>query len=240
MVNALSVKLAKNCLLEWVGSEYLGFSELVSGDLISSDLASDKQILHQFVPILARQDAHTIGHCDRVAKQARFLGTYLNLSDQDIRVLIWGAYFHDIGKVTTPDHILLKRGRLSAAEFDIMRSHVIAGEQICRPLTPLLGAVLPIIRHHHERWNGSGYPDGLAGYEIPFLVQVFQLIDVYDALTSERPYKSAYSSAKSLRIMAAEADRGWYNPALMGTFSAFVRQLTGRLQSRPQPADVRF
>ncbi|MEL7510575.1 MAG: HD domain-containing phosphohydrolase, partial [Cyanobacteria bacterium J06554_3] len=203
----------------------------------SGDSVSDEQILCQLMPILARQDTHTIDHCDRVAKLVQALGTYLDLSDRDIRVLVWGAYLHDIGKVTTPDHILLKRGKLSAAEFDIMREHVIAGEQLCQPLSTL-SAVLPIIRHHHERWNGSGYPDGLAGYEIPFLVQVFQLVDIYDALTSKRPYKSAYSPAETLRIMVAEADRGWYNPVLMETFCAFVRQLTSGLQSRPQPVSV--
>lgn len=243
------IKPAKSCLLGWARSERLGFGDLVFDDLVSGDsasgdsafydLASDEQILRQVVPILARQDTDTIDHCDRVARQAQSLGTYLDLSDRDIRVLVWGAYLHDIGKITTPDHILLKRGKLSAAEFDIMRSHVIAGEQICQPLSTL-SAVLPIIRHHHERWNGSGYPDGLVGYEIPFLVQVFQLIDVYDALTSKRPYKSAYSPATSLRIMVAEADRGWYNPVLMETFCAFIRQLTGGLQSQPQAASARF
>ncbi len=103
-----------------------------------------------------------------------------------------------------------------------MRQHVSIGEKICQPLRSMQG-VIPIIRHHHERWNGSGYPDGLKEHDIPYLSQVFQIIDIYDALTSERPYKRAFSTDEALSVMLEETDSGWRNPKLMQQFADFIR-----------------
>jgi putative two-component system response regulator len=114
-------------------------------------------------------------------------GEYIQLPRTDIRNLMWGGYLHDIGKVGIPDAVLLKKGSFTPEEREIMNNHVLIGEKICKPLRSMRG-VLPIIRYHHERWDGTGYPDGLEGEEIPYLAQVFQVIDIYDALTSERPY----------------------------------------------------
>ena len=102
-----------------------------------------------------------------------------------------------------------------------MKQHVVIGEKICQPLRTMWG-VIPIIRHHHERWDGSGYPDRLVGDEIPYLAQVFQLIDIYDALTSERPYKRALTPEEALEVMAEETSKGWRNPILMQQFREFV------------------
>lgn len=140
-----------------------------------------------------------------------------------LRDLTWASYLHDIGKVGIPDAILLKAGPLTLAEQAIMRQHVFLGENICRPLRTMHG-VLPIIRHHHERWDGSGHPDGLKGDEIPWLVQIFQIIDIYDALTHERPYKPAFSVDKALAILWDEVNRGWRNPALMAQFEGFLQE----------------
>ena len=134
----------------------------------------------------------------------------------------WGGYLHDIGKVGIPDAVLLKTGKLTPQEWEIMRQHVLIGEKICQPLRTMRG-VIPIIRHHHERWDGSGYPDGLMGDEIPYLAQVFQIIDIYDALTSERPYKKALSSKEALSTLAEEVDKGWRNPKLVQQFTEFIR-----------------
>ena len=98
-----------------------------------------------------------------------------------------------------------------------MRAHPVRGEDICRPLTSLRG-VLPLIRHHHERWDGSGYPDGLRGTEIPLLARVLQVVDIYDALTNPRPYKQAYSSARALEILQEETDRGWRDKEITSLF----------------------
>ncbi len=102
-----------------------------------------------------------------------------------------------------------------------MRGHVLIGEKICQPLRSMRG-VVPIIRHHHERWDGSGYPDALKGDEIPYLAQVFQIIDIYDALTSERPYKQAYTPMEALKVMEEETNKGWRNPELMKLFADFI------------------
>jgi putative two-component system response regulator len=148
-------------------------------------------------------------------------GEYIQLSRAEIKNLMWAGYLHDIGKVGIPDAVLLKKGKFTPEEREIMNNHVLIGEQICKPLRSMRG-VIPIIRYHHERWDGSGYPDGLVEMEIPFLAQVFQIIDIYDALTSERPYKLAFPSAEALRIIAEETARGWRNPQLVAQFTEFI------------------
>ncbi len=103
-----------------------------------------------------------------------------------------------------------------------MQQHVLIGEKICQPLRTMRG-VVPIIRHHHERWDGSGYPDGLVGDQIPYLAQIFQIIDIFDALTSERPYKKAFTLEEALRILDEETAKGWRSPKLVEQFKQFVQ-----------------
>jgi putative two-component system response regulator len=104
----------------------------------------------------------------------------------------------------------------------LIRKHVLIGEEICQPLRNH-GGILPIIRHHHERWDGTGYPDGLSGEDIPYLAQIFQIIDIYDALTSDRPHKKAYSPKEALSIIGEETVKGWRNPKITTAFTAFIR-----------------
>ena len=148
---------------------------------------------HSLVRMMTQRDGHTAGHCERVALSGVALGVALRLDSASLQALYVGGYVHDIGKVGVPDSVLLKPGKLNAEEWEIMRAHPVCGEEICRPLTSLRG-VLPLIRHHHERWDGTGYPDGLRETEIPLLARVLQVVDIYDALTRPRPYKHAYSS----------------------------------------------
>ena len=148
-------------------------------------------------------------------------GADLNLSRDQRRNLQWGSYLHDIGKVGIPDSVLLKTGKLTSQEWEIMRQHVLIGERICQPLRTMRG-VIPIVLHHHERWDGSGYPYQLAGDKIPYLAQVFQMIDIYDALTSERPYKRALTPEEALKVILAETQRGWRNPELVDRFFNFI------------------
>jgi cyclic di-GMP phosphodiesterase len=157
-------------------------------------------------------------HCQRLALMATAMGLTLGLPPDEIFTLQRGGYLHDIGKVAIPDRILLKAGPLSPQEWEIMRSHAERGERICSHIRSL-SSVLPIIRHHHERWDGSGYPDRLRGEEIPLHARIVQLADIYDALTAERPYKPAYSSEEAMRILHDEAARGWRDPFLVETFS---------------------
>jgi putative two-component system response regulator len=125
---------------------------------------------------------------------------------------------HDVGKVAVPDAILLKPGRLTEEEWKIMREHPAVGERICAPLKSFR-LVTPVIRHHHEKFDGSGYPDGLRGEAIPICARVLQVVDVYDALTTERPYKKAFSSNEALQTMKEEVAKGWWDPNIFEEFA---------------------
>jgi putative two-component system response regulator len=194
---------------------------LVQQRRLNQDLDHAGQVLFSLARTVESRDPNTGDHCERLMQSGRAFGEFLHLSAPEIQNLIWASYLHDIGKIGIPDAILLKTAALTIEEQAIMQRHVLLGEQICQPLRTMQG-VLPIIRHHHERWDGSGYPDGLVGDQIPFLVQVFQMIDIYDALCHERPYKLAFSTQESLQIMQTEVERGWRNPILMQRFIEFV------------------
>ena len=163
------------------------------------------------------RDPYTEGHCERLAHLAYDLGKQLGLGEDSLVALRRGGFLHDLGKITVPDEILKKGSDLTPAEWEIMKQHPITGEMICRPLKSLR-PVLPIIRSHHEHWNGSGYPDGLAGEEIPLLARILQTVDVYDALTTERPYKRSLSHDESARVMRREAEAGLWDESLVEEF----------------------
>lgn len=194
---------------------------LVKQKLLNEDLDHAAQALFSIASAIESRDSTTGDHCDRLVRLGKAFGDYLNLSRYQIRDLMWASYLHDIGKIGIPDAVLLKKGKLTPDEWVIMKQHVLIGEKICQPLRSMQG-VIPIIRHHHERWDGSGYPDGLKGDKIPYLAQVFQIIDIYDALTSERPYKKAFSTKEALSIMLEETESGWRNPTLMKQFAEFM------------------
>lgn len=206
---------------------------LVCQKRLNDNLERAEQVLFSIAQTIERRDPNTGDHCQRLISLGQAFGAFLKLSPSKIRDLTWGSYLHDIGKVGIPDAVLLKKGKFTAEEWAIMQQHVLIGEEICKPLRTMRG-VLPIIRHHHERWDGSGYPDRLQGHEIPYLAQIFQLIDIYDALTSERPYKPALSPQEALVVMCEEVERGWRNPQLFEQFATFIRD---RGQNSSLPGD---
>ena len=150
------------------------------------------------------------------------LGERIGLNEEQIIALRRAGVVHDIGKVAVPDAILLKPGRLSENEWEVMRQHPLTGERICSPLKSFR-LVLPIIRHHHEKLNGSGYPDCLKGDMIPMTARVLQIVDIFDALTTERPYKRALSAAEALTIMEDEVKRGWWDRDLFQQFQLEIK-----------------
>lgn len=194
---------------------------LVRQKRLNEDLDHAEKALFSIARAIESRDPNTGDHCERLVKLGKAFGEYLGLSRNQVRDLMWGGYLHDIGKVGIPDAVLLKKGKLTPDEWEVMRQHVLIGEKICQPLRSMRG-VIPIIRSHHERWDGSGYPDRLKGDEIPFLAQVFQMIDIYDALTSERPYKKAFTPSEALSIMTEEANKGWRDKKLMQQFTEFI------------------
>jgi putative two-component system response regulator len=168
------------------------------------------------------------GHSDRIVKYAVQLGMSLDLPEEDLQELRIACVLHDIGKVAVPDEILLKPAALNTEETEIVRQHPAIGENICAPLKSLR-RVLPVIRHHHERMDGSGYPDGLSGHEIPLMARILQIADIYDALITVRPYRGALSSADALETLNREAGNGWLDASLVWKFS----QICGRGESFP-------
>ena len=172
------------------------------------------------------RDPYTEGHCQRLSRSGVLLGQRLHLPEESLSALRRGGYLHDIGKVGIPDAILLKPGRLTPDEWVIMRRHTVIGEDICKPLRSL-APVLPIIRSHHERWDGSGYPDGLKGEAIPLLARVLQLVDISDALRTERPYKAAFSPEAAREQMEKEGKAGLLDPSLLDVFVRAHTEIAG-------------
>ncbi|XGV96011.1 MAG: HD domain-containing phosphohydrolase [Leptolyngbya sp. BL-A-14] len=195
---------------------------LIRQKRLNEDLDHAEKVLFSIAQTVESRDPNTGDHCERLVAHGQAFGEFLGLSRIEIRDLMWGGYLHDIGKVGIPDAILLKPGKFAPEEWAVMQQHVLIGVKICQPLRTMRG-VLPIIRHHHERWDGTGYPDGLMGEQIPFLAQIFQVIDIYDALTSERPYKKAFTPIEALAILEEETARGWRNPALIERFKEFIQ-----------------
>lgn len=168
------------------------------------------------------RDPYTEGHCERLSHLASDLGGHLGLDGESLVALKRGGYLHDLGKIRVPDEILKKGALLSPEEWEVMKQHPLTGELICKPLKSLR-MVLPIIRHHHEHWNGSGYPDGLQGQEIPLLARILQVVDVYDALRTARPYKPALSHDESARTMREEARAGLWDKDLVAEFFSMLK-----------------
>jgi len=183
----------------------------------TDELERAEMVLFTLARSIEAKDPYTHGHCERLSELSAGLGKRIGLNEEEITALRRGGVVHDIGKVGVPDSILLKPGKLSDSEWMIMREHPATGEKICAPLKSFR-LVLPIIRHHHEKLNGTGYPDGLTGNAIPLLARVLQIVDVFDALTTERPYRHALSTAESFNIIEDEVKRGWWDPDLFQQF----------------------
>jgi putative two-component system response regulator len=180
------------------------------------------------------KDPTTGDHCDRLLVYAVHLGKTLKLGYEDLESLRRGAVLHDIGKVAIPDEILLAPRKLTPAEWEIMKSHAVKGADLCRNLRTAR-TTLPIIRHHHERWDGSGYPDGLRGEAIPKLARVFQTVDIFDALTSKRPYKPALTTTAALKQLELEEKQQRIEPGMVEAWMKTLQRepyLLRAIQSR--------
>src|SRR5918995_3933719 len=176
------------------------------------------------------RDSGTEGHCQRLARYATALGRSLELEEHEIAALYRGGFLHDLGKVGIPDAVLLKPHSLTRDEYEVMKQHTVIGDRLCSSLRSLRD-VRPIVRWHHERLDGSGYPDGLSGDEIPLLAQIIGVVDVFDALTSVRPYRDPLPVEQACAELQIEVDRGWKRADLVKTLGRLATQ--GRLQLDP-------
>ena len=189
----------------------------------TDDLDNAESVILSLALTIEARDRTTDGHCQRLAEYASAFGRSLGLDEGDVVALNRGGFLHDVGKVSIPDAVLLKPGRLTHEEYELMKQHTIVGDRLCGELRSLR-QVRPIVRHHHERCDGSGYPDGLRGDAIPLLAQIMGIVDVFDALTTERPYKVALPFARAEEELQREAARGWRRADLVNAFIEQVRR----------------
>jgi putative two-component system response regulator len=197
----------------------------------TDDLESAESVITSLALTIEARDRYTEGHCERLAEYSTALGAELGLSTDDLSALQWGGILHDVGKIGVSDTVLLKPASLTMTEFQAMKLHTVIGERLCGELHSLR-RVRPIVRHHHEHLDGTGYPDGLRGDAIPMLAQIMGIVDVYDALTTQRPYRNAMKPETAFELLLQEAAKGWRRRDLV---DAFIN-LRQRLGFSPDPA----
>lgn len=186
-------------------------------------LDNAESVLFTLAKMVEARDPNTGEHCNRLVDTSLLLGREAGLNEAELRALKKGAVLHDLGKIAIPDAILLKPGSLNESEWEVMRTHPEVGAGICGQLNSIRDAV-PVIRHHHERWDGSGYPDGLSGEAIPRVARVFQCADIFDALRYKRAYSGALSFAEIIEIFQRELDAGWRDPVIGQLFLDMLRE----------------
>lgn len=197
---------------------------------VTEDQTTYLETLKGFLQALEARDGYTRQHSVNVASWAVTFARYLHLPEADVAILQTAGELHDIGKIGTPDHILKKPGRLTPDEFGLMQEHPLTGERIAQHVRWFTPQHLGVIRHHHERWDGKGYPDRLAGEEIPQLARIVSLCDVFDALVSDRPYRSG-SPARTALTAVIDGRGTQFDPALADQFLRFMAELESFLRN---------
>jgi putative two-component system response regulator len=187
-----------------------------------SQLDRAEAVITTLALTIEARDPYTLGHCDRLSRYAVALGEALGLDQEMLRALRLGGYLHDLGKIAVPDGILLKPGPLDPLEQERIRAHPGAGSDLVLGLRSL-ELVRPIMRHHHEKWDGSGYPDGLKGEAIPLGARIISVVDVFDALHTDRPYKTAMSRSDAVSLLIRETDAGYWDPRVVDSFLEILR-----------------
>ena len=187
----------------------------------TDDLDSAASIIMTLATMIEARDGYSEGHCHRLANYATALGRSLNLSSDDLQVLHRGGFLHDIGMLAIPEPLLRKTIALEPEEYELIKSHTTIGDALVSNLRSLQ-AVRPIIRHHHERLDGSGYPDHLRGDDIPLLAQIIGIVDLYDAMTTQRAYQQARSVDQALAVLHEHVARGWRRADLVDHFESIV------------------
>ena len=193
---------------------------------LTDELDSAESLFLTLGRIVEARDPYTEGHCERLARYATALGAALSLSEGELNALFRGAFLHDIGKIGIPDRVLLRKGALSRRDYELMKQHPVIGDALCGTLRSL-ESVRPIVRHHHERLDGRGYPDGLSGDDIPLLARIVSVVDVFDALTTDRPYRKAIRVATAYQMLLDESRGGWCGEELVRQFIDLHRAQLG-------------
>jgi putative two-component system response regulator len=187
----------------------------------TDDLDSAASIIMALAVMIEARDGYLEGRCHRIANNATAIGRAIGLGSVDLQTRHRGGFLHDVGMLAIPLSVLQKAGPLEREELALVRSHTVKGDELCRNLRSLQ-AVRPIIRHHHERLDGSGYPDRLRGEEVPLLAQIIGVVDVYDALTTPRPYQQTLTAKQAIRVLRDQVDRGWRQQHLVETLASVI------------------
>jgi putative two-component system response regulator len=190
--------------------------------LLLGQLERAEAVITTLALTIEARDPYTLGHCDRLSRYAVAVGEALGLDAEMVRSLRLGGYLHDLGKIAVPDGILLKPGPLDPVEYERIRAHPGAGSDLVLGLRSM-ELVRPIMRHHHEKWDGSGYPDGLKGEAIPLGARIISVVDVFDALHTDRPYKAALPRSEAVSTLIRETDAGYWDPRVVETFLEILR-----------------
>lgn len=191
----------------------------------TDDLERAEDVILALASAIEARDPLTEGHCQRLSDYSSRLAERIGLGPEDVDACRIGGVVHDVGKIIIPDAVLMKPAKLNEDEWVIMKQHTTRGEEICKGLKSFKN-VLPIIRHHHEKRDGSGYPDGLSGDDVPMNARVLQVVDVFDALRAERPYKKGFSVEKTFSILREEVEKGWWDPDITEQFITMVEDET--------------
>ena len=198
---------------------------LINVKHLTDELDNAHNILFALAKTIEAKDQYTEGHTERVTGYARELAKKMKLSDDQIEALRIGSLLHDMGKINVPDKILNKPGKLNDQEFEKIKEHPDWGAKICKNLKSVKDA-LPVIKWHHEKIDGSGYPDGLKGDDIPITAKIMAVVDVYDALSTQRPYKKAFSPEKCFQILREEVAKGWWDREIVENFIELMQSKT--------------
>jgi putative two-component system response regulator len=189
----------------------------------TDDLDSAASIIMALASTIETRSGFSMGHCSRIANYATNLGRELNVDAADLQALYRGGFLHDVGMLAIPDALLQKASPLEPEEYELVKSHTTVGDELCSKLRSLQ-SVRPIVRSHHERLDGSGYPDGLRGNQIPTIAQIVSVADVYESMTAPRAYQCTHSPADALQTLRSHVDCGWRRPDLVEAFVAVVNR----------------
>lgn len=183
----------------------------------TDELDSAESVILSLALTVEARDPYTRGHCQRLAAYSLLIGERIGASDEQLSALHRGGYLHDVGKIGVPDAVLFKPSGLTPEEYDVLKRHTVIGDRLCGDLRAL-SLVRPIVRHHHERLDGSGYPDGLKGDAVPLLAQIISIVDEYDAITTSRPYRAALPPERAFDELTKDVKKGLLNPDLVEIF----------------------
>jgi len=193
---------------------------------LQEELDHSESVILTLAVALDSKDPYTKGHSERVATLSAEFAAFIGLPEKEQSLIKKAGTLHDIGKIGIGDFILHKTGILTKEELRLIEQHTVIGENICRPLRSL-SSILPAIRHHHERWDGMGFPDGLKGEDIPLMARILAIADSFDAMVSERPYRSPASMEEAIRRMALERSSGQWDPSFLNRFIDMMRKKKG-------------